>query len=226
MKALIFLLTLVSQLSADPNVLTFASTKSEVLKEGYYQDYEGLKDLGELDRLLEEQNYTEVLKHLWSEADAQKRRAWLEEKIATEHPILFFELAEESYLENPTLECYVTRAMPWIIAGATRTLLDARCAQDTHCLLAAEELMATYQQRILGHVLTKYTLEEIEEYVLEHHNEFLEENRAIQRKAFTPITEDKTLPSPKWVFEGESKVPENQFDAVRRRGALEILGML
>lgn len=211
------------------DVVSFSMNKSEEIKLKLRENYSGLNDEEELDDLLQEQNYIEVLKHLWSEKDGLKRCTWLEKKIEEGHPILMFELAEDYYSQDPTLECYLTKAMPWIIAGATRTVLDARCTKDKSCAIVPERLLFTYQQRILSDLLKKYPIEVMEDYVAAHEEAFQKESFLIQKRVFSPFVQcpKHKMPSPRWIFvQGvDSEIPEAQFDDIRKKSAETLLEM-
>lgn len=211
------------------DVATFTSQKCEELCGKLQESYSGLNDEEKVNILLANQCYVEVLKHLWSEEDAKKRCQWLEAKVEEGHPILMFELAEAYFLEDPTVECYLQKAMPWIIAGATRTVLDARCTEDKNAASHAEVLLFNYQQRILCVLTAKVPLEKIEEYVLEHEELFQKESTTIQRKVFKPFEkEDPKMPSPKWVFTPgvKSSIPESQYDSIRKKSAETLISMV
>lgn len=220
--------------AAQADVVLFSTYKSENIKETLQKSYNGLSDEEKLDTLLQEQNYIEVLKHLWSEPDVCKRLTWLEKKINENHPILIFELAEDYYLKDPTLECFLTKTMPWIIAGATRTLLDTRCTKDNSVSSCVDQLLATYHQRIVEKCLETYTLEQMEEYIIANADLFKSENLIVQERVFKSLVDKTDIPSPKWVFthgasafmDEENLVPESEFNLIRKKGALEILGMI
>lgn len=162
--------------------------------------YDGLKDQDKINELLKNQNYIEVLNYLWTEPDHAKRLNWLKEKLPENHPILMFELASEYQLKDPTIETYLNKTMPWILAGARRTYLDALCSSDSSVQAAPELLIYNYQTPIVESLLQKLGEENFQKYVVDHADEFRKSNIAIFKKAVNPIINDENVPSAKWVF--------------------------
>ena len=228
MKKILFSLALCFNIGFAEDIVLFSKCKCDSVKQALALSCDGLNNEANVNCLLQEHNYIEVLKHLWSEPDCKKRCAWLEKKIDENHPILIFELAEDCFLQNPTLECYLTKTMPKVIAAAMRTLLDARCTDDACGVMAAEQLLTSYQQRIITKLLDVYTLEEIEDYIVNHSDQFMAEYVLIQERVFQPINEKTALPSPKWIFTHvhKSSIQESEFNLIRKKGAQEILGMI
>lgn len=195
--------------------------------------YSGLKDEEKLNELLKQQNYIEVLHHLWSESDGDKRLAWLEKKVDEGHPILMLELGEEYYLQNPTLQTYAMKTMPWLLAGARRTLVDADTTSDRSVAAAADFLLTVYQERVLTQVRTQFSEAAVMQYMTEKLKEFQKNNIAITRKVLTPLINGKqaNMPSPCWVFahgmrsftNTQNTIPESQYNAIRKKSAEDML---
>jgi hypothetical protein len=187
MKLFLTILAIISMTTAfaAEDVVGFLSSRGN--KTDFGEAYQGLADKEALESILQERNYVEVLKHVWSEPDVEKRCAWLKCKAMQGHSLLFFELAEDYYSKCETLECYLSKAMPWMIAGATCVMLDAKCAEDPAALETAEKLLAVYQGRLLARIQEKYSMEELEAFVMEHEDTFNEKNEHVRRKVFTPM---------------------------------------
>lgn len=191
--------------------------------------YNGLKNEENLDDLLRQQNYIEVLNHLWSEPGNAKRVAWLEKKVNEGHPILMFELGEEYYLQNPILSTYIMKSMPWLLAGARRTIVDADATSDKSVSAAVGFLLFSYQERVLTDVKTKFSETTIEKYLNENKKEFQKNNITVLRKVMTPFLDERLvdIPSPQWVFahgmaaftNEKNTIPEFRYNTIRSKTA-------
>lgn len=196
------------------------------------ETYHGLSNERQLEDLLRQQNYIEVLNYLWTEPDANKRLAWLERKIPASHPILMFELAEEYYLQNPSLTTYLNKTMPWLLASARRTTLDIDTTSDTSVGAAPGFLLSVYQERILEDLQKKHSEKEIEKYISDNTKSFQKNNIIILKRIMEPIAHGQTrLPSPEWIYahslgsviSRRNNIPESQYDSIRKRSAQEYL---
>ena len=185
------------------DVVVYTSNKDDKeFIQNLSKKYNGLSNEQAINQLLADQNYIEVLNFLWTEKNAAKKREWLEKQVNTGHPILMFELGEEYYNQNPTLETFVNKTMPWILTGARRALLDADCSSDKSVLAAPEFLLETYKARILNHLTNKYSEEQIEKYVSDHAQDLQNNSLVILKQVLQPIINDdqKNIPAPQWIF--------------------------
>jgi len=212
------------------DVVSYTSRKndqqflSQLLK-----SHHGLLDTDNLERLLLEQNYIEVLNCLWSEPDASKRCAWLEQMSHQQHPLLMFELAEEYCVQNPSIETYGFKAFPRLIVAARLTAIDAACSSDRSVSVAASYLLETYQGRIVEQLLEKYTEEDFSSYIKEHDKEYRMGVVALEKEVYAPLLsqEANSVPAPSWVFahgmsaftNQPNEISEDQFEAIRRQEA-------
>ena len=195
--------------------------------------YNGLTDESVVNTSLNQQNYIEVLNYLWTEPDMKKRLQWLENRVAESHPILMFELGENYYYQDPTLDTYITKTMPWILAGYRRTWLDTVCTSDQSVRAAPEFLLASYQTIILNDLKIRYSQKELEDYVNVHSHDLMKNILATLRIVMAPFvkTGNMKLPSPKWVFAhglraftGEKNtIADKEFEKLRRKEAENFL---
>lgn len=108
------------------DVLCFISHNLEAAQDGKkFPQYLGLSDEGKVTRLLEKQDYIEVLKYVWSEHNKEKRLAWLKKGAEKGHIICMFELSKEYGLQGNTAECHF-----WLFLGTYRTKQDVLCCTD------------------------------------------------------------------------------------------------
>lgn len=193
------------------------------------KNYNGISDKKKLNELLAQENYIEVLNSLWTEPDAKKRLDWLEVNVNGNHPILMFELGEEYFNQNPTIQTYVNKSMPWILTAARRTYLDTICTSDASVGAAPEMLLATYQDRLLSRLLENSNQEDLEKYITNNAAQFQKNNIETLKKVLLPIVngDGKNIPSPKWVFAhglapftgGENKINAAECNALRKKEA-------
>ncbi|MFA6914918.1 MAG: hypothetical protein WC222_00840 [Parachlamydiales bacterium] len=209
----------------DPNYVVSLKTK-----------YNGLKDTAKIDQLLKQQNYIEVLNHLWTEPDANKRRQWLEARVNQGHPILMFELGEEYYAQNPTIQTFVLKTMPWLMSGTRRTLIDAACTSDQSVMAAPELLLVTYRDRVLNDLLVKNSQEDLQKFITENSKEFQKNNIAILKQVLTPLVGPNadSLPSASWVYPhglaaftgSKNTIPATQCTELRKKEAQQFLDQI
>lgn len=195
--------------------------------------YKGLGDEQKISELLNQQNYIEVLNYLWTEPDAKKKLAWLEKAANKGHPILMFELGKAYYLQDPSLKTYALKTMPWLLAGARRTLIDAACTSDASVAAAPEFLLNAYQEGILEDLQKKYSQEDIEKFFADNSNQFQKSNVAILKKVIEPLTNESSaqMPSSQWVYghgmgaflETKNTILPDQCKAIRKKEAEEFL---
>ena len=124
------------------DVLCFVNRHSE----DPFPGYDGLKNEKKIEALLEAQNYIEVLKHVWTEKDTNKKYVWLKNKALDNHVILMFELSKlcAALRQDDT-------AIHWLLVAITRTGLDiSHCSDpslgDASAFLAMN--YGTYMQHI------------------------------------------------------------------------------
>jgi hypothetical protein len=195
--------------------------------------YNGLTDEGKVNKLLDQQNYIEVLNYIWTEPNGNKSIAWLEKNSV--HPILMFELGEEYYFQNPSLETYINKSLPWLLAGARRTLIDSQCTSDRSAEAAVDFLLQDYQFRILEDLADKNSQEDFDKYLSEHHNDLQKNSNAILRTVMTPLAEGKgQTPAPNWVFAhglGEftgdkNTIADGECEKLRKKFAQDFLNQI
>lgn len=175
------------------------------------QTYKGLRDEQFLDSLLQKESYIEVLNHLWTEEDSIKKINWLEKKVAEGHAVLMFELGEEYYTQNPSIETYIMKSTPWLMAAYTRCVIDAACTSDSSVLAAPDELVALYQDRVTEALCSKYAVEEIESFITDRKSLVQENILKITQMVLRPfLEENNNMPSPVWIFSHELKASLNQ----------------
>lgn len=216
------------------DVVSYSSNKnSKQFVAQLRNKYNGLKDEQKLNALLQDQNYIEVLNYLWTEPNAKKKIAWLEKKVDEGHPILMFELGQEYYYQDPSLQTYAMKAMPWILAAMRRTYLDTVCTSDKSVSAAPEYLLTTYQQPILADVQNKNSSEQMQKYFSENSKQFQKNSIETLRKVLAPfvVEGEVEIPSPRWVFSHGlasfsnivNTVPENECDTLRKKEAQDFL---
>lgn len=182
----------------DVVLFAFTRTQPEELKQ-YLLAYKGMGDPAVLDENLKRQNYSEVLKQLWSEEDEEKKLRWLREKSSESHPILLFELAVEEIKADPSLEGF-TESLYYLELGRYRTELDALCINDSSAAVAAGSLYNMY---------SRVVSEEVEEYpeLVKEIKQAPHDKLSVQilEKVLSTLKDIRnnisSLPSPKWVSE-------------------------
>jgi hypothetical protein len=197
------------------------------------QSYHGLDNEEKLNRLLNEQNYIEVLNSLWTEPKGTKRLDWLEKKANEGHPILMLELGVEYYNQNPNLNTYIVKTMPWFMAGVRRTLIDAACTSDKSAEAAAELLLYSYQENIFEDLFKRHSQNEFESYLIQNKKTFQLSNIAVLKIVLAPLVDGRQVnqPSPAWVFahgmnaflNTQNTIPKDQWNAIRKKEAEEFL---
>jgi len=161
--------------------------------------YNGLKNENAVEKLLQDQNFIEVLNHLWSEPSQVKRIAWLE-KHQTDG-LLLFELGLEYFLKDPTISTYVLKSLPLFEAGKVRVGLDTLCSEDKSVQSAPAHLEYVYINQVLSR------LGEVESDIADFFEHHYEEFWIAKKKIIFQILEaflDKKIiagmPKPTWVF--------------------------
>lgn len=194
--------------------------------------YAGIRDEKKMGDLLQKQDYIELLNHLWSETDGQKRLAWLEGNVGLQHPILLFEIAEEYYMQNPTPQTYVLKTKPFLLAGMSRAMVDAACTSDASVSAAAEFLIFYYHDRIIMDLLASFSMEKLTEILQPHQNQGKENAIAMAERFLLPVISGKeNLPSPSWIFSHgmggftgmANSIPESDWALLRRQKAQQLL---
>lgn len=195
--------------------------------------YNGLTDIKTVNDDLKKQNYIRVLNCLWTESDSQKRLVWLEQKVNENHPILMFELAEAYYYQNPSLETYVLKSLPWLVAGVMRTYIDADCSSDASVQAAPEFLMFAYQEPILADLLKNSSQNDLTDFIKNNQKTYYQNIFSVSRQVLEPFTADtlKDMPSPEWVFHhgmggflgGYNTINPKEYNAIRKKSAQDFL---
>ncbi len=108
--------------------------------------YKGLKAIEseKLEELLNAQNYSKILKHIWSEKDTDYKLKWLQEQAFKGHVILMFEIGRAVLeLQKPSKD-QILEAYHWRTLGRIHTHLDAVCFGDTSLVAASSDLTSCY----------------------------------------------------------------------------------
>lgn len=218
------------------DVVTYSSHKaSRAFIDELSKKYTGLADDEQMDRLLTEQRYCEVLNHLWTEKDQQRKIQWLESKVKEGHAILMLELGEAYFDQDPSPKTFNEKTQPWILAGSFITRIDSKCTSDESVSAAPEALNSIYINRMIIKAVALGLVGE-KDQLLEYRNAHLEEYKAsalrIMTTAIEPLSrENSHYPSPEWVFHHgvnsflgtKNTVSEEEYDSIRKKGALFML---
>jgi hypothetical protein len=224
----------ITSITNSDDLLSYTNHKAE--KEyiaNLKKKYNGLANDAILNELLKQQNYIEVLNYLWTEPNSGRKITWLEEKVKEGHPILMFELGSEYYTQNPTIETYANKTVPWLLAGAKRTMIDTACSSDKTLEDSPEFLLMNYQQDALEDLQSKHSQEEIEKYFEMNEKELRKINFGILKKVMEPFVNNKweTMPSPKWIFphgmgafiSEKNLISSSKCNKIRKKQAEEFL---
>lgn len=231
-QTLIFFLAMIllNPLSfATEDVVAFVSTRNQPKKlEWIQKNSPGLGNGEEIKQLLSTQNYTELLKRVWSEKDPKKRLQFLEEQAKGGHVVLMYEYALEALRQNPTLEVFSSCTQPWIDAAAARTEQDLVCIDDPTASTAIESLMRDYLESAVSLIEDHYSLEQYQNHMLQNEEQMLIRIQEITTQA---LDSTKPLPSPKWLaFHGEkgekALLQDGEFDQKRRIFGRDYIKML
>ncbi len=155
---------------------------------------------------VKEQDYITVLKHIWSEHNCTRKKAWLSEKVKEGHPILMLELAKVLVREKS-----IEEGLNWYYMGLIRSCQDAFCCDDR----------SLHSDKIPGTLAQAYSC------FFDSHTKGIEDPLAIE-KALENLLKDQQYPSPQWVGYHGTKalsdniklLPENNFPQKRQ----EVLG--
>lgn len=197
------------------------------------QSYHGLGDIAHLEKLLENQNYIEILNHIWTEKDINKRVQWLKDKALENHPILMLELAYAYILQSPTLDTLMRWAMPWLSVARTRILMDIECSSDKS-VEAAAFIDQSYEGLINQHLLKNYSLEDLKAYIAKNetlHLYFFNMYELAEIVLEPFVEQPSNEPSPEWVFfhglgsfiGDENTIPKSEWDVLRQKSAFQRL---
>ncbi len=185
------------------------------------QSYKGLKNEARLEKLLNEQNYIEVLNHLWSELDAKKRLVWLEKNANLGHPILMFELGIEYLTNSPDLETYFMKSLPWIKAGCVRVMIDFECIPDKYkdpSVDYASLLLFSYDPSMV--IMQKgFTQNDIINFYQQNQKEITDATKQIILQTVKPLLSldsAKQMPSPAWL---SPKANLKEYHEIRKKEA-------
>jgi len=130
----------------DVVIYTFNRNNPQALQR-FMLDYNGMGDESVLDKKLQNNNFIEVLRALWSEPEQSKRLGWLKKKESDSYPLLLFELAVEVVSSNPSLQNF-QESLYLLEIARYRTDLDAVCVNDSSARVAAHSLYQTYSKVI------------------------------------------------------------------------------
>jgi hypothetical protein len=201
-------------ISCEQDVVSFSSKFSkeyitELTREGYH-GFAKVKG-AEWDKLVEQQNYVEILKIIWTEKDLDVAIAHLEPEAKKGHAILMFELSRTLYrkmkAENNIPIETLKVAGTWYLHGLLTTLLDIACNTDNSTQAAIGMLRLAYQP---GQLIPQTQLQQI--------------NGGELYDSFIKNWElSASYPSPKWVtyhglaiFQGkDSLLPETEWNEKR-----------
>lgn len=189
-----------------------------------YSNYHGLTDRSKVDSLLQNENYIEVLKHVWTETDIKTRIRWLEDKVKEGHAVLGYELALSLLINEPTMECYFYKAVPVLFGSKCRTIADVLCSSDKS-VFAAVELLDFFYCQYLSEIVSKISQkDERMRYIKEHDLELKNAYCEVFEIMISSFLRDPSpaLPSPRWVFNhGFNKglgntIPESTWNSSRQ----------
>lgn len=201
-------------ISCEQDVVSFSSKFSkEYLSELSKKSYHGFAKIkgAEWDKLVEQQNYVEILKIIWTEKDLDVAIAHLEPEAKKGHAILMFELSRTLYrkmkVENKFPIETLKAAATWYFSGLHTTILDLACNTDNSTQAAIGMLRLAYQP---GQLIPQTELQKI------NGGELYD---SLLKNWELPAS----YPSPKWVtyhgmaiFQGkDSLLPETQWNEKR-----------
>jgi hypothetical protein len=204
-----------TNISCDQDVVSF-STKflskeyiSALSKEGF-NGFAKVKDV-DWDKLVEKQDYVEILKIIWTEKDHDVAIAHLEPEAKKGHAILMLELhrtlCEKMKAENKFPTETLKAAFTWYIHGIQTTILDIACNTDNSTQAAVDMLRYSYAP---GNLISPSEWQKFD-------------IRAFGDSIIKNLELPASYPSPKWVtyhgmaiFRGEnSLLPEAEWNGKR-----------
>jgi hypothetical protein len=194
---------------SDLDVVSFSTKYSkEYISQLKQAGYTGL--WGDLDQLIQNQNYIEFLKHLWTEDDLDLALRIIRPYAQQGHAILMLEMSRTLCRKMLTDHQFPPKALieasNWHLKGLATTELDIACSTDDSTKSAMCELFETY-------TLPKRTQDELIKIV----------NPAdVYRSFFLDWQLLDPYPSPKWVtyhglkaYSEDSLAPESEWEERR-----------
>ncbi|MDN3506841.1 MAG: hypothetical protein P0S96_06395 [Simkaniaceae bacterium] len=241
----LFLATLFSSLQADSESISFDPRIYKIhpknalvyAQKGWDQSFvsllgrtfNGLTNRRQIDRLLKDQNYIDVLNHVWTEPDLGTRIRWLEKKVDEGHPILVLELTKAYFLQNPSLESYVEKVLPWLRAANYRMEVDSKCTSDKSVLDAIHECVNLHESYLVQILLERYTNAEIEAFYIENIEKSLLVEIDLKKRVLFPFFDEKmeVASSPEWLFNSgmlafydtPNTIPREKWNSIRKEHA-------
>ncbi len=197
-SALLFAVFFTSNISAEQNKGSAKKqqTALTVVRSGdhAYKGYNGLADTKKLNTLLAAQEYGEVLKHLYSEKDREKRLTWLKQQALEGHVVCAFELSKEYGRLQNMEECYV-----WLDIAFNRLMQDLACNNDE----SLEPRMALLSVLLQGSYLRDLMLDMYDP--AKFSDRWKAEEACLQmikkcvKRAYQMLSEWQKYPSPAWL---------------------------
>ncbi|HEY5235713.1 MAG TPA: hypothetical protein VIJ14_06010 [Rhabdochlamydiaceae bacterium] len=208
--------------SCDQDVVSFSTAFSKEyisqLKGEGYNGFNGKVNEAEWNKLVEEQNYVEILKIIWTENDLDVALLYLEPDAKKGHAILMLEmsrtLCRKMRAENKFPIETIKAAGTWYLRGLYTTMLDVVCNTDKSSGAAIGMLQTSYTP---GNLIPEAQLKKVDFASV---NTSFRQNWELQTSS----------PSPKWVtyhgmavFRKEnSLLPEAEWNAKRAAKFQEI----
>lgn len=192
------------------------------------EKYNGLQDTQRINQLIQENNYVEALKYVWSEPDYAKQVNFMVEKANEGHAIFMMEVSLAALRIKPELNT-LKSFFAWEKAGIARTVQDLNCVSDASAKAATAKLDFIYQTSV-NRILQKDP-KEIEDYFFKNQADIDQAIYAHVRKvlANTLKNSDK-LPPPTWVaYHGNvartssrpEMLPSAEWSEIRKQYAME-----
>lgn len=153
--------------------------------------YNGLSTVEseKLEELLHAQNYSKILKFIWSEKDIEYKLKWLQEQASKGHVILMFEIGRATLeLQKPSKD-QILEAYKWRTLGRIHTHLDAACFGDTSLVAASSDLTSLYNLDSL-----------FQKFILVRDKKTFSANIQAQNNIIKDIQLKEGDPSPKWLL--------------------------
>ncbi len=207
--------------SCDQDVVSFSTAFSKEyisqLKGEGYNGFEKVNDAA-WDKLVEEQNYVEILKIIWTENNLDIALSHLEPSAEKGHAILMLEmsrtLCRKIQAENKFPIETIKVAGTWYVRGLYTTMLDVACNTDKSTGAAIGMLQNSYSP---GNLIPMAQLQKVE---------FATVNNSFRQNWKLPTS----YPSPKWVtyhgmgvfLKENSLLPEAEWNAKRTAKFQEI----
>ena len=201
------------------DVASFSLAYSKETSDFYRtQGYSGINALflEDLSTLIDEQNYAEILKSIWTEEDLDCTINFLEPYAQGKHPILMLELSR-TFCRKMALQgqfCAETykEAWKWFVLGVIHVKLDIMCTRNHSPESVFKTLIKAYHPR-------KMTSENEERAFFAENEEFKKSLEALSTEL---RLDDVLYPSPKWIayhgWQKSSLHPEEMWGAMRLRG--------